>query len=35
MHVGDGFTAALFDRLDANKDGFVSEAELKALWKSR
>jgi Ca2+-binding EF-hand superfamily protein len=26
-------TAALFDKLDADKDGFVSEAELTALWK--
>jgi hypothetical protein len=26
---------ALFDRLDANKDGFVTEDELKSLWKAR
>jgi CubicO group peptidase (beta-lactamase class C family) len=26
---------ALFDRLDANKDGFVTEDEMKALWKTR
>lgn len=25
--------AALFDQLDADKDGFVTEAELAALWK--
>ena len=25
--------AGLFDKLDADKDGFVSEAELTALWK--
>jgi Ca2+-binding EF-hand superfamily protein len=27
--------AALFDRLDADKDGFVSEAELTALWQRK
>jgi CubicO group peptidase (beta-lactamase class C family) len=26
---------ALFDRLDANKDGFVTEDEMKALWKTK
>jgi Ca2+-binding EF-hand superfamily protein len=26
---------ALFDRLDANKDGFVIEEELEALWRTR
>jgi CubicO group peptidase (beta-lactamase class C family) len=26
---------ALFDRLDANKDGFVTEDEMKALWKAK
>jgi CubicO group peptidase (beta-lactamase class C family) len=29
----DELPAALFDKLDADKDGFVSEAELTALWK--
>jgi hypothetical protein len=29
----DELPAALVDRLDANKDGFVSLAELTALWK--
>ena len=31
----DELPAALFDRLDADKDGFVSEAELTALWKQK
>jgi arylsulfatase A-like enzyme len=29
----DELPAALFDRLDANMDGFVTEAELVALWR--
>jgi CubicO group peptidase (beta-lactamase class C family) len=29
----DELPAALFDRLDTDKNGFVSEAELTALWK--
>jgi hypothetical protein len=29
----DELPAAFFDKLDADKDGFVSEAELTALWK--
>jgi hypothetical protein len=29
----DELPATLFDRLDANKDGFVTEEELKALRK--
>jgi len=29
----DELTAALFNKLDADKDGFVTEAELQALWK--
>ncbi len=29
----DELPAALFDKLDADKDGFVTEAELKALWE--
>jgi Ca2+-binding EF-hand superfamily protein len=31
----DELPAALFDRLDADKDGFVSEAELAGLWKKK
>jgi Ca2+-binding EF-hand superfamily protein len=31
----DELPAALFDRLDADKDGFVSEAELTALWRQK
>jgi Ca2+-binding EF-hand superfamily protein len=29
----DELPAALFDKLDADKDGSVTEAELTALWK--
>ena len=29
----DELPAALFDRLDADKDGVVTESELTALWK--
>jgi hypothetical protein len=29
----DELPAALFDRLDADKNGFVSEAEMAALWR--
>jgi hypothetical protein len=29
----DELPAGLFERLDLDKDGFVSEAELTALWK--
>jgi hypothetical protein len=31
----DEIPAALFDRHDAHKDGFVSEDKLKALWRNR
>ncbi|MBM4089172.1 MAG: EF-hand domain-containing protein [Planctomycetes bacterium] len=31
----DEIPAALFDRLDADKDGSVSEEEAKALWRGR
>jgi hypothetical protein len=30
----DELPAGLFDRLDADKDGFVSKADLTVLWKS-
>ena len=29
----DELPAALFNKLDADKDGFVTEAELRVLWK--
>lgn len=31
--TGDELPFALFDRLDADKDGSVTEVELTALWK--
>jgi Ca2+-binding EF-hand superfamily protein len=31
----DELPAALFDKLDADKDGFVTEAELAALWRQK
>jgi CubicO group peptidase (beta-lactamase class C family)/acetyl esterase/lipase/esterase/lipase superfamily enzyme len=31
----DEIPGALFDRLDANKDGFLTEEEAKALWNKR
>ncbi|MCU0872255.1 MAG: serine hydrolase [Pirellulaceae bacterium] len=31
----DELPGALFDRVDANKDGFVAEDEMKTLWGSR
>ena len=31
----DVVKAGLFDRLDADKNGFVTEEEFKTLWRSR
>jgi Ca2+-binding EF-hand superfamily protein len=31
----DELPAGIFDKLDADKDGLVTEAELTALWKRK
>jgi Ca2+-binding EF-hand superfamily protein len=31
----DELPGALFDRLDANKDGYVTEEEAKTLWRAK